>query len=197
MIYNYYKKGVALLMAVVITATSLAIALGIFSIIYGQILISRAAKESHIAFYSADTGMECALYYLWQGDQSAPGRNFWEPTDPCFMSSSGTCEIKCAGVTVLATDVAVSPLASTPYKGGTVDERTYRFELKKDPTVSPKSPGVCATINVVAQYFNYPDVNMTKTVITSDGKNICSGNFVVDRQIEYIECADLDAPECP
>ena len=188
-----------MLLAVVITATALAIALGIFSIVYGQIIISRAAKESYLAFYSADTGMECALYYLGRKDSSVPGRNYWEPDDPCFIGTGGTCDIKCAGTS--ATGFLASPSVGTVatqsvYNGGIMDQRTFDFNLYKAPS-PPTSPGVCSSVHIVSQFYSYPGHNFTKTVMTSSGKDTCvSGNSVVDRSIEYNSCPDISAPEC-
>lgn len=57
------QKGFTLFMAMVITATLLLIAGGVANLAIRQSLISNAGKESQMAFYAADTGMECALYW--------------------------------------------------------------------------------------------------------------------------------------
>lgn len=46
-----------------VTATLLVIATGIVSLSYKQSLISSYGRSSQYAFYAADTGMECALYW--------------------------------------------------------------------------------------------------------------------------------------
>lgn len=56
------KKGITLLLAMLISSTASLLGLGIFMIVYGELGISTAAKESQIAFYAADSGIECALY---------------------------------------------------------------------------------------------------------------------------------------
>lgn len=50
-------------MAMVITGTLLLIATGMVSLAVRQSLISASGRESQLAFYAADTGMECALYW--------------------------------------------------------------------------------------------------------------------------------------
>jgi len=57
------NKGFTLFLAVVITGTLLLIATGIITLAVKQSLISTAGRESQIAFYVADTGLECALYW--------------------------------------------------------------------------------------------------------------------------------------
>lgn len=57
------NKGFTLFVALVIMGTLLLIAAGIVNLSFKQSLISVAGKESQIAFYAADTGMGCAIYW--------------------------------------------------------------------------------------------------------------------------------------
>ena len=57
------NKGFALLMAVLISSIVLAIGLSMLEITLKQYLFSGIGRESEIAFYAADAGMECALYW--------------------------------------------------------------------------------------------------------------------------------------
>ena len=57
------NKGFTLFVAVVITGTLLLISTGIIGLAYKQTLISSSGKDSQNAFYAADTGIECALYW--------------------------------------------------------------------------------------------------------------------------------------
>jgi len=56
-----YKKGIALYLAIVITAIVLAIALGLSAIIWGQLRMIREMGHSVVAFYAADAGIEKVL----------------------------------------------------------------------------------------------------------------------------------------
>ncbi len=67
-------------MAVVITGTLLLIATSLVSLAAKQSLISNSGRESQLAFYAADTGMECALYW----DANAPSGI------SAFATSTGT-----------------------------------------------------------------------------------------------------------
>lgn len=57
------KDGFALLYTVVIISIILTIAISISNTSYKQTILSSLAKDSQIAFYQADAGAECAMYY--------------------------------------------------------------------------------------------------------------------------------------
>ena len=52
-----------MLFSVLIVSLMLTIAIGISSITFKQNLLSSLAKDSQIAFYQADAGVECGKYY--------------------------------------------------------------------------------------------------------------------------------------
>ena len=56
------NRGFAVLYTVLISVIVLAIALGITSISYQELVLSSSAKEGNSSFFAADTGAECALY---------------------------------------------------------------------------------------------------------------------------------------
>lgn len=58
-----FQKGFTLFVAVVITGTLLLIATGVVNLALRHSLISASGRDSQLAFYAADTGMECALYW--------------------------------------------------------------------------------------------------------------------------------------
>jgi len=60
-------QGFTLLFAVLISSLLLAIGLAIFNITIKEIILSSAGRESQFAFYAADTGAECALYWDLKG----------------------------------------------------------------------------------------------------------------------------------
>ncbi len=61
-IFNF-QKGFTLFVALVVTGTLLLIAAGVVSLAVKQSFISASGRESQRAFYAADTGLECALYW--------------------------------------------------------------------------------------------------------------------------------------
>ncbi|MDB5255146.1 MAG: seg [Candidatus Nomurabacteria bacterium] len=56
-------KGFAMLFTVLVISVILSIALGISDLTFKQTLLSNSAKNSQLAFYQADSGVECAMYY--------------------------------------------------------------------------------------------------------------------------------------
>ncbi|MBI2507281.1 MAG: hypothetical protein HYW09_01565 [Candidatus Niyogibacteria bacterium] len=77
------KNGFTLLFTVLFVSASLAVSLGLSGLIMGQIQLSGTGRDSQLAFYASDTGVECARY--WDGVGSA------------FATSSQSV-INCAGV---------------------------------------------------------------------------------------------------
>jgi len=62
-----HRKGFTLLFASLIASLLLAIGAGIFSIVFKELILTSSARESQFAFYAADTGIECALYWDLRG----------------------------------------------------------------------------------------------------------------------------------
>lgn len=65
------NTGFAILYAVLVSSILLAIGLAIFNITIKELLFSSLGRESQFAFYAADTGAECALYWDFVGDAFA------------------------------------------------------------------------------------------------------------------------------
>lgn len=83
------KKGITLLLAVFVSSLALTLGLGIFTLLFSEIEFSGTAKESLIAFYAADSGIECAIFW----DIEHPGLS-----QSAFATSSDS-SIICNGIT--------------------------------------------------------------------------------------------------
>lgn len=59
---NSAKKGITLLLVVVILSALLSISIGIFNVVFGELLISGEIADSFVAYYAADEGAEKNLY---------------------------------------------------------------------------------------------------------------------------------------
>lgn len=57
------QKGIALFIAVIAVSALLLISLAVSDIAYKEQVLSYAGRDSKIAFYAADTGLECALFH--------------------------------------------------------------------------------------------------------------------------------------
>ncbi|HEX2792461.1 MAG TPA: hypothetical protein VHO23_01980 [Candidatus Paceibacterota bacterium] len=58
-----------MLIAVILTSVLLAIGLALIDVAYKQLVLASTVKQSEAAFYAADAGLECALY--WDQQQGA------------------------------------------------------------------------------------------------------------------------------
>ena len=76
------KKGFTLLFTVLIISIVLSLGLSVSSIVLNQIELSGTGRESQLAFYAADAGGECALY--------------WDVKQNAFATSTAST-INCAG----------------------------------------------------------------------------------------------------
>jgi len=79
-------RGITLFIAIIVMGTLLLVAMAVVSLSVRQSFISSAARDSQSAFYAADTGLECAL--------------FWDVANPAGVSAfatSTTFDITCNG----------------------------------------------------------------------------------------------------
>jgi len=148
------NRGFAMLFSVLISSLLVVIGLSIFNITLKELTISTSARESQVAFYAANSGLECALY--WDLQKGA----FATSTDD--ISRATLISAVCNGVTVNNT---VNP--------HNADSATTKFEFKiNDPN---DLNGPCANVTVTKTPGS-PTAEKMTTVIESRGKNICSAS---------------------
>jgi len=78
----FSERGFAILFTLLIVSITLSISLGVYNLLIGEIILSGTGRDSQLAFYAADAGVECALY--WDIQQGA-------------FSTSTANNITCAG----------------------------------------------------------------------------------------------------
>ena len=137
-----FRSGFALLFAVVISSIILAIALGVANIAFKEVKFSSSAQGANDAFFAADTGAECALFYdiknnSFFGQQQISsiscGGNiiipvYGNPTDGFYFSvpNLGSSQQGCAFVTITQ-DTTASPITtlvvSKGYNNATVSQQ--------------------------------------------------------------------------
>ena len=82
--YNKEKnKGFVLLFTVVLSSIIFAIAMSILRIAFTQSIINTSSRASNEAFYAADTGVECALYYDLRKNKTVFGLADPDPSPNC------------------------------------------------------------------------------------------------------------------
>jgi len=78
------SNGFTLLMAMIISSLLLSLGIAVYNILIKELVLSSYGRNSQFAFYAADTGMECAL--------------FWDVKMGSFATSSPS-NIECDGKT--------------------------------------------------------------------------------------------------
>lgn len=79
-----YKKGFTLLIAIVVTAVFLVISMVVVNLALKQIVLNYSTQESQYAYYNAESGIECAIYW----DAKAGGVSAF---DPSISTTSPSC----------------------------------------------------------------------------------------------------------
>ena len=144
--YNL-QAGFTLLLAALISSVVLALGISIFEIALKQINLSSMGRDSQFAFYAADTGAECALYWDVRSD-------IHPDTFATSSASSAMSPISCD-------EASVTPTLFSADLNSAIS--TFQFEPSDR----------CAQVSVQkceaeCDPVNYPDIH---TIIHADGFN--------------------------
>ena len=89
--FIFEKQGITLLLVVVLLSALLTISIGIFNVVFGQILISGEVGDSFRALYAADEGLEKLLY------RDRVLRDTCIPSPSCTEKSSAKVVVQSGG----------------------------------------------------------------------------------------------------
>lgn len=166
------KKGFTLLFAVLVSVLVLAVGASIISIALKQVILSGAGRESQFAFYAANTGVECALYWDLNGSRVVDGDlTYVFPPDGAAVVAS-TDNLECAGGNI-ASGVGFED-GGTDFTGAwsqTTGQTTFYLAIANsfDPDVR-----YCAAVTVQKETTTDNFGNQAiRTTITSQGLNTC------------------------
>jgi Tfp pilus assembly protein PilX len=67
------KKGISLLISLIMTALLLSVSLSMSGIVLRQIRLVKSSQNSQLSFYAADSALECALYWDTKTDGTVEG----------------------------------------------------------------------------------------------------------------------------
>lgn len=146
------QKGFTLLVAIVVTSLLLIVGFVVSNVALKQIVLADAVVESQYAFYNADSGADCAVYWdLKNGNNGV---------SPFSTSTAGT--ISCRGsiniITNSQTNIATNPVSSSVVGGGGSSNSTSIFQVDYEKG--------CAIVRVTKQNDGY-------TTVDSRGYNTC------------------------
>ena len=60
---SQHNRGFTVLLATLVASIALSLGVAVFSLAQKQVELSRLGRDSQVAFYSADTAAECALFW--------------------------------------------------------------------------------------------------------------------------------------
>ncbi len=186
MIMGYSQRGITLLLAILILASVLSIALGIFNVILIELKINQNARESYKAFYNALTGLECAQYYHVRATGTI-GKSFWDPdSPPCSGTPTCTITITCNGQSIIATltDLTGDTMLCDPSETSAGCKKLYEYKFSIPNTSNPLQ--FIAQLKIQAMRFTNIISNGSSIKIESFGRS--GGVAPVNRTILF--CKD-------
>lgn len=177
------QKGFVILFAVIITSIVLLVSIGISSVIYKETLLSSSSRDGGYAFFAADSGLECALYWDSLGIFDSPA------IFDDFTNTNRGSKITCTA------DVQVnqiSPASELIVMQDTPEVYTFLYNSLDNTS--------CAKVTINKAYPN-PVTGLTQTKIDSLGYNLrcrlftAVGGFPVSRVVERAVGVLYDNPD--
>lgn len=181
------KKGFTLLFAILVSVLVLAVGASMISIALKQVILSGAGRESQYAFYAANTGIECALYWDLNGSQIAAGeteiRYVFPPPGEKRLAPANLGNVTCAGGNITNGTGFDDPapkftgdwVADADGGGGNMRSTVFKIEINN---ANPGTTDIryCATVNVEKERVTTGGTSVIITTITSRGLNSCNPN---------------------
>lgn len=158
------QKGFALLFAVLLAALLLAVGLSIFNLSLKEVQISGAGRESQMAFYAADAGIECAIY--WDA-QIVNGQTMFSSSTVGFQPQNS---VECGGVDVSRASFDETDATQGAWSNPNGNETTFSFQLT-DASLGLDQP--CVTVSVAKDTAIVDGSSVDRTTIRASGRNIC------------------------
>lgn len=161
------KRGFTILFAVLVASVILAVVVSVMNIALKQLQFSGIGRESQFAYYAADTGVECALFWDFRS-QDILGY-------PLFATSSESGIIQ-DGVDTVALGNEVTCGRTQIYNDGsfmadgqssTKAVTDFMFEIESNISGTPRT--FCSKVTVVKEYSNARQRILT--TISSRGYN--------------------------
>lgn len=157
-------RGFTLFIALILTSVILSVGLALLDVAYKQVTLAATSKNSVLAFYNADAGLECALYW-----DSLGAFDYYNPLSPHQI----TCDSSLDG--------SGHPVANTfnfnPDDTGTMvgtdsyRVRTFMVPCPGDPTPGNPTNPSNREGSAYVQIFKRAD---GATLIYSNGYDMCS-----------------------
>lgn len=170
------EKGFTLLYAILVSILVLSVGASIISITLKQTILSNSSRDSQLAFYASNTGIECALYWDIIGVELPTGETrelavfpFSDATINQVFVEDYKDQIKCANGNIV-TGVGFTNLQT--YTGAWSQSNnvtTFRMALQDELSPSNEKSIYCAEVTIT-KTRNGDNIN---TRIVSQGLSNC------------------------
>jgi hypothetical protein len=145
------KRGFTLLMATLTTSMLLLISFVVVNIAVKQLLLANAAEESQHAFYAADSGVECAIYW-----------DLKNPTTPGIsaFATSTNGSISCNGQTISTDSQTVQNIPSEQSRIGSINPISiFQLDFLKGCVIVSVTKEVDGTTTIDSRGYNTCDTS--------------------------------------
>lgn len=155
------EKGFTLLFAVLLAVLVLAVGASVINIAMKQVILTGIGRESQFAFYAANTGVECALYWDYRDERVFATSTL---STPYNKSDDYISNIVCGAQSIYMTYEGADANIYVSDESG-VDKGVSRFTIKFADPIQ-----YCSIVTVTKEKIG--DDPMT-TTIESRGYNTC------------------------
>lgn len=176
-------KGFTLLFAVLVSVLVLAVGASIINIALKQVILSGAGRESQFAFYAANSGIECALYWDLHGSTLVGTDVQYVFPPPGGLPLTATNDIRCNGTGNIVSGTGFPSAASAfikPWTQNNVGSKTTTtFTIAVNNAINSDTSGILYCAQVTVEKENSTDTTgkpIVTTTITSQGLNSCNPN---------------------
>lgn len=201
------KKGFIVLIAVMVTTIILTVGMGVLNLALREFVLANVGRDSVKAFYSADTGVECAFNYDIRSSTNPATPYFATPfasptpdpvTGVITSDPAVGAQVECNGQQFNTGPAFVSSRQCPDSNGvqrackvsslkrsndaAEADISKYALCLNKADIVGGSCTGACATMEVRKLVIN-PALGTQQTQIIADGINDCDGDRKVERSL--------------
>lgn len=164
------QKGFTLLFAILVSILILAVGASIISIALKQVILSGAGRESQYAFYAANTGLECALYWDLNGTTLNDGeaKYIFPPPNTEGARRTDLDDVTCAGTNISSGSSEFSQSYTSPWITET-NKTVFRIAISN--TINSSLDDILYCTEVTVEKSEVGDE--VYTTITSQGLNTC------------------------
>lgn len=152
------KNGFALLIALIVSSILLVVGVGVAGIGFREMRLASFSNQSEIAFYAAETGLECGLY--WDKAQPFSGGSFATST---FVNTGGGMVSSMPSISCV--NASSFSDFGFDFSNPTIDEIKFTINnpyvnmtiQKEFPSGSNKQDDARATTTITATGYNTSD----------------------------------------